>query len=119
MIHIVNKQTHTETPFDIYVGRGSVLGNPFTHKDLNKTKAEFTCSTRDEAIESYRDYILNKINIKDELICNELNRIYKMAKKGDVYLLCYCFPQSCHANIIKEIIEEKINDWLKRKLKGK
>ena len=119
MISVVNKSTHSETPNDIYIGRGSILGNPFTHKELNQSKARFKCSTREEAIESYRDYLLAKIAEKDKEICAELNRIYQLAKKGDVNLVCYCFPKRCHGEIIKELIEEKINNWLNSKLNEK
>jgi hypothetical protein len=118
MITVVNKRTHPQTSNDYYVGRGSVLGCPFTIKPLNQTKAEFHCSTRDEAIESYREYLLDKIANKDEEICNILNNMYKHAKKGDINLVCYCAPQSCHADVIKEVLDGKIQEWITKKLNG-
>ena len=39
-----------------YCGRGSALGNPYTHINDKKTKALYICKSRDEAIESYRHY---------------------------------------------------------------
>ena len=54
MIQVVNKYQHTPTDADVYIGRGSSLGNPFTgSKELANTKAEFQCSCREEAIASY------------------------------------------------------------------
>src|SRR5690348_9349173 len=41
--------------FDIYIGRPSKWGNPFSHKD--GTLAEFKVATRDEAVSAYRDWI--------------------------------------------------------------
>ena len=110
MVEVVNKYKINETENDFYIGRGSALGNPYTSKDLNKTKAQFQCKTREESINKYREYIIKKINDKDKLVCNELNKIYKLAKKTNVRLICFCKPNDCHGDVIKEIIEEKINN---------
>ena len=109
MITVVNKKTHTPGDNDIYVGRGSVLGNPFTHLTWIQTKADFLCTTRYEAIERYKEMINKKIKDKDKEFCSELNMIWALAKKGiDINLVCYCSPASCHADIIKNIIESKL-----------
>lgn len=104
MITIVNKYKHTSTENDIYIGRGSVLGNPFTSIKDKLTLAEFICDSREESVESFRKYIEEKISSKDKKICYELNRIYKMDK---VNLVCFCKPKSCHGDIIKELIDAK------------
>ena len=108
MIRIKNKHKSKPESNDVYIGRGSVLGNPFTHFDLEKTKAEFHCETREESISNYENYLLEKIKNKDLSICNELNRIYSLALKQDVNLVCFCNPKSCHGDIIKKVIESKI-----------
>lgn len=108
-ITVVNKRKHNPTLGDFYIGRGSPLGNPFTHRELDQTIAQYKCETREEAISSYESYILEKIKNKDTRICDELNRLYIAAKKGNVNLVCYCKPKSCHGDTIKKIIEEKIN----------
>lgn len=108
-IYVKNKHKSKPDKNDIYIGRGSVLGNPFTHLELEDTLAQYKCSNREEAISSYEKYIKNKIEKRDLKICDELNRIYIAAKKGDVNLVCYCKPKSCHGDIIKRIIEEKLN----------
>lgn len=99
MITVVNKHHHEPTSIDIYVGRGSPLGNPerINHK-----------TTRAEAIAFYKEYLPEKIRTKDKVICTELNRIYRTAKAGDVNLVCYCKPDDCHADFIKQLIEEKL-----------
>lgn len=109
MIRVKNKHKSKPEKNDIYIGRGSVLGNPFTHFDLDKTKAEFHCESREESIYFYEKYITFKIEINDPEICRELDRIYYLALKQDVNLVCYCKPKSCHGDIIKKIIEQRLN----------
>lgn len=104
MITVVNKYKHTQTDNDVYIGRGSVLGNPFTSMQDRQTKAEFICGSREESVDSFREYLLKKISEKDKRICDELNKIYKMPH---VNLVCFCKPKSCHGDIIQEIINSK------------
>ena len=108
MITVVNKHKHISTDNDVYIGRGSALGNPYTSIKGKKTKAKVVCNSREESIKSFDIYIRQKISEKDKKICDELNRIYKMVKEGDVNLVCFCKPKSCHGDIIKKIIEEKL-----------
>ena len=109
MIRVVNKHTHQPSENDIYVGRGSILGNPFSSIQGRETKAEFICESREDAIRNFSFYLKQKISDKDKNICDELNRIWKIAKSGrDINLVCYCTPKSCHATVIKRIIESKL-----------
>jgi hypothetical protein len=110
MIKVKNKHKSKPEPNDIYIGRGSVLGNPFTHLDLKGTKAEYHCESREEAINRYEEYIFEKIKNKDPKICHELNKIYSTALFRDVNLICFCHPKSCHGDIIKKIIDQKLNE---------
>jgi CRISPR/Cas system-associated protein Csm6 len=108
MINVVNKHKHSSTENDIYIGRGSTLGNPYTSIKNRKTKANFICNSREESINSFEKYIEKKISEKDKKVCEELNRIWRMAKEEDVNLVCFCKPKSCHGDVIKKIIEEKL-----------
>jgi hypothetical protein len=99
LIVVVNKHRHRPTPNDWYCGRGSPLGNPF---GINENR------TRSEAIALYKPYLLEKIKEKDKPICNTLNNIWREAKRGDVYLVCYCKPLDCHCDFIKTLIDEKL-----------
>lgn len=107
MIKVVNKNYFKGV--GEYIGRPSILGNPFSHK--NGTLAEFKCLDIDESINSFEDWIKEKIKGKDVLICTELNRLYKIAKNGDLNLICWCVSKhntKCHGNVIKKILEEKL-----------
>jgi len=115
MIKVVNKYYHISTPNDVYIGRGSTLGNPYTHL-TGKTKAQFICETRAEAIEAYKNYLKEALLNKDKVICDALNTIYKQAKNGDINLVCYCkLPNkfvSCHGDFIKELIMDKLKNFI-------
>lgn len=42
---------------DVYIGRPSKWGNPFTHLSDRKTRAEFIVASREEAIGRYEEYL--------------------------------------------------------------
>lgn len=94
---VVNK--HHGEPFDVYIGRGSKWGNPFSH--LDNTKAQFKVATREEAVESYREWIQSQPELLRDL--HEL--------KGKT-LACFCKPQSCHGDILAEMADalESVNE---------
>jgi len=117
MIKVVNKYKHIITENDIYIGRGSVLGNPYSHLELKDTKAQIKCKTREEAVDCYRERLMQTLYdftsesetfVSKEFRKNyvkELQKIKNLSEKQDVNLVCFCAPKSCHGDIIKEIIE--------------
>lgn len=107
MIKVIHKKNSDKHKNVIYVGRGSILGNPYTSIQHKKTLANFVVNSREESISMFRNYLLEQINNKNQEICQILNHIYILAKNEDVFLSCYCKPKSCHADIIKEIVDSK------------
>lgn len=109
MIHIVNKRTHIPTDRDKPIHRGFPLGNPY---DWRGSKlAQFQCSCREEAIANYRAYFDEKVQEGGPIFLTPLREIYKLAKSGDVYLVCYCNSrEECHGQVIAEFIERKLNE---------
>jgi len=92
----------------IYVGRGSPLGNPFTHRD--GTTAPHQVGTREEAVSNFATYLKEKLAQKDERIRKALNQIALAAKNGkQVELECYCAPHACHADVLAQVIAERLN----------
>lgn len=74
-------------PFDVFIGRGSIWGNPYSHKE--GTLAKFVVKDRSEAIEKFEQYLTSN----EEL----------MAKLSDLKgktLGCWCKPKSCHGDIL-------------------
>lgn len=109
MIRVVNKHWHKSTPDDIYIGRGSVLGNRWSHK--HGTKAMFVVDSREQAIQCYEAWLDDMINRHDPNVCKILNEIYRRVIAGrNVYLVCYCAPQPCHGNVIAKKIMEKVRE---------
>lgn len=76
--------------YDVYVGRPSIFGNPFT---IGKN------GNREEVIEKYRDYFLNKIN-------SNLQFKKAVEKLRGKVLGCWCYPKDCHARIIIDYLGE-------------
>lgn len=83
--------------YDVYIGRPSKWGNPYTHKQDGKTLAKYIVKNRKEAVEAYREWITKgegKHLMKD--LC-EL--------KGKV-LGCWCKPQPCHGEVLSELVNK-------------
>ena len=76
---------------NVYIGRGSPWGNPFSH--LEQSAAEWKVATKEEAIEKYREYILSRPDLMERLV--EL--------KGK-RLGCWCKPDSCHGEVLLELL---------------
>ena len=127
MIYVYNLRVETHNgPNSFYIGRGSVLGNPYTHIKDRKTKAIYEVKDRDEAIDRYSDYfdLMYGSNIA---YTKAIDEIYDLYKKGeDVYLGCFCKKYQsneyhndeirCHGDIIKRKLEQRL---IKEKIKEK
>ena len=87
-------------PYDVYIGRPSKWGNPFSHIKDGKTLAKNIVSTRDEAIESYREWITKG---EGRHLLNDIEEL------RDKVLGCWCKPKSCHGDVLLEILLHKIN----------
>lgn len=72
---------------DVYVGRGSKWGNPFSHIG--------TSMSRQACIEAYAVWL----NEQPEL----LSAIHEL--KGKI-LGCYCRPLSCHGDVLAKLANE-------------
>ena len=103
-INVVNKANHAPTDRDFYVGRGSILGNSYTSKKLEETKALYQVSSVEEAIQLYDNALRTRIKLNERSIINEFHKILKALEEGDINLVCYCAPKQCHADVIKRIL---------------
>lgn len=104
MVEIVNVQNVDSSKIDEYIGRADHgdknmlntpagkhgwLGNPYVVEDYGRQKS----------IEKFRDAFLDKLEH------NERFRKSVLELEGKT-LGCWCKPQSCHGDVIKEWIEE-------------
>lgn len=88
---VVNKHYQE---YDVYIGRGSLLGNPFP---INESIGE----TRAVVIEKYRKWLWKEIQK------GNINTEYLKSLDGK-RLGCFCAPAPCHGDVIIKAIE-----WLK------
>lgn len=106
-ILVVNKFRHEPTKDDLYIGRGSPLGNPFSHKQ--GTKADVVVDTRQDAINSYKSYIKRQIESNNVGVLQQLNLIATRELEGKhTNLVCFCSPMACHGDVIKELVSEEL-----------
>ena len=77
-------------PFDIYIGRPSKWGNPYSHKQ--GTLAEFSIPTVQEAVNKYAEWILTQPDL-----------IAALPELKDKILGCWCKikgDEPCHGDIL-------------------
>jgi len=86
MPQVVNKYKDN---YDIYIGRGSVWGNPF---EITET------TNRSQAIAKYKKYLWLQIKLQNITVEQLLS--LKGKKLG-----CFCKPQSCHGDVIVGAVE--------------
>ena len=90
MAKVVNKRNQQ---YDVYIGRGSVWGNPFV---MGKD------GTREDVIEKFRMYAREKY-ISGEWTDDIILELY--GKR----LGCFCAPKPCHGDVLVEAVN-KIKD---------
>lgn len=73
-----------DSDYDIYIGRGSKWGNPFTMK--NNSDAE-----RDRVCNEYEKYFYKT---------NLINDIHELRDKK---IGCHCKPKRCHGDFLAEL----------------
>ncbi|MND85526.1 hypothetical protein D3C80_774550 [compost metagenome] len=94
---VVNKnRINMDDPDVVYIWRGSIWGNPYSHKE--GTKAIFKVDTVAEAIAQYRQHLWRQIKAGEVTI--------EMLKGLDgKRLACYCAPNPCHGNVIRQSVK--------------
>jgi hypothetical protein len=93
MIKIENKKTYRGE--GIYIGRPSLLGNPFeigVHGE------------RGDVIGLYRLWLWNRILEQGEVYA-ELKRLARLAKRGHLTLICWCVPKPCHGRVVQRALD--------------
>ena len=85
MCTVCNKKTHRSTSDDVYIGRPSKWGNPFT---IGKD------GTRAQVIRKYGDWIVRQDHL--------LAALPELKGKN---LVCWCTPEPCHGHILQKLVE--------------
>lgn len=85
--------------YDVYIGRPSVWGNPFSHK--NGTLAKYKVDTVEQAVDRYREWVMAQPTFVD---------VIKRELKGQV-LGCWCKTANnpyalCHGDVLVKIANQ-------------
>ena len=90
-------------PYDIYIGRGSKWGCPFTIIKDRPTLAKEIVDTKEEALAKYKEHVLASPELMEAL--GEL--------EGKT-LGCFCKPEKCHGDILLELLtQRKLQNYFK------
>ena len=79
-----------------YCGRPSPLGNPYRVGEW----------LRDRACDAYEAWFTIRVVRGDFVIMAELHRLQQIHReRGELTLLCFCYPHRCHCETIKRWLE--------------
>lgn len=84
-------------PYDVYIGRPSKWGNPFSHIIDKETLAEYVVADRESAVNFYEAYLIKQI------LSGKISREEVLELDGKT-LGCWCHPQYCHGDAIVRVI---------------
>ncbi len=106
MITILNKNKNNIPPESVYIGRGSVFGNPFYWDESCHPQARYKVRGRDEACDEYEKHLDEEIRNGNPEICDGINGlIIRNLLKQEISLTCFCSPLRCHGESIKKKVE--------------
>ena len=93
MIAIKNKKTYSGPGH--YIGRPSIFQN--RHRITEK-------DTREKVIAAFRKDFFVQLQTNSELQNAVMDLIYEYTATGKLTLICWCYPEPCHGDILKEFI---------------
>ena len=115
----IKNETHTgENNFLIH--RPFIFSNPFTHIKDKKTKAKYVVSSREEAIDLYRDYF-DTMLLTSPKFKEEWDKMYEAYKTFDeIYIGCYrSTTEPCHGDVIIEKLKRRSIKEMMEQIKQK
>ena len=93
MITVKNKRTYKGG--GIYIGRPTLLGNPFI---IGKD------GSREEVIAKYKIWLTEQY-ASNPAMKKTIDKIVVMNTCQDVTFICWCAPEACHGDELKAFIE--------------
>lgn len=92
-IFVVNLKRDQQRPNSHreYCGRGSIWGNPYVINDN---------FNRDDVIRLFAKHFEDNFDKYEK----DIYRLIEISKTRDVELSCFCYPKSCHCDIIHDKI---------------
>ena len=94
VVNVVNRKTYTGKDAH-YVGRPSVLGNPFSVRQ----HGQGVC------IDMYKEWLNLQWSTNNQVVIGELTRLKnELIECGTITLMCWCHPKPCHADVIGQAL---------------
>lgn len=97
---IANVKNHNAGPNDLYIGRGSIFGNDWTH--LSRARAAHRAlPSAQESVFHYADWLVNGVD-------EHARFLRSLILNGDLQgrtLVCFCKPAPCHGDILSTLID--------------
>jgi hypothetical protein len=84
-------------PHDVYIGRPSKWGNPYSHLS---GKGSVQVASREEAIACYEQML----RVQDERSQSLMDDLHEIAGKT---LGCWCAPKACHGDVLVKLCRER------------
>lgn len=84
----------------IYVGRPSILGNPYILTNE---------SDRAKVLEQHNAYLEAEMQNADGAVYKEIHRLADLLYEQDITLVCSCSSKACHADNIARVIMQVYN----------
>lgn len=79
----------------LYVGRGTVYGNPYSQEDQGRL----------QAIENYGEYLQACMRDPASPLRRAIHTLAKRVSMGErLTLVCSCAPAPCHAQVLRQVI---------------
>ncbi len=92
---VLNKYKDVIPPDAVYIGRGSIWGNPFPmSKDV----------TREQSLALYKPWVVEQVK-SGRYTVEQLDGLYMKN------LVCFCAPKDCHGHVL-----EKLSVWAHNRL---
>jgi len=96
MMTVVNKRTHKPTSNDVYIGRGSIWGNPYV---IGKD------GDRETVIYKYEELMVDRLGFGSDEMVSEMWKDKLRSLEGKT-LVCYCAPLGCHGDVLEQLRQE-------------
>lgn len=100
MIEIKNKNSYDGPGY--YIGRPSILGNPYSIGPDGDRK---------DVIEKYEKYFNLEMKSNEKFRSEVNDLVQQYLKTGNLVLICWCKPMLCHGDIIAKKIEELAKEF--------
>lgn len=113
MIRVIHKmRSGKDIPDHAYIGRPTILGNPFTHLTKD-TKAIEIVETVEVAVDRYAGWFYEQLKTTPEFRDAAFNLVEQNRRKGELNLACWCKDElkpspkdhMCHADVVREFVE--------------